>query len=422
MAITIKAVLRTDKKANSDGEHQLMIRTTYQRKIKYPYTFPFRLSEKDWNKKSEKVKPSHRKSKKLNDLIFSVRDEIEDFCYEELTKNPNISPDELNKRLNARGETQDFLKVAEKIIERQSRENTISTTWNKKYALRKLAKFCNGSLEMESFNRLLLQEFIEFCLEEEEMAKSTVNQYLSTLKLLHDEMVLDQVAKPDPYLFKRIYLDVKWGKKDVLTIDELKALRDADILGENPTKWEKNRDDARNIFMFMFFAAGMRVSDAILLKWNNIKDGSIAYTMVKIRKHNHSEIRIPLTDGAKKIIDKYRTKVIDPNEFIFPFAKGRDFSTEESRHRSLLKSKNRVLYYIEKVCDDLLDKKVTPHMARHTFSAVFEEQSHGDVDTLQSLLNHANRQTTEIYRTKTFHKEQSGMEAFNESMKKALGE
>lgn len=423
MGLSIKAVLRTDKKPDKNGEHQIMIRTIYNRKIKYPHTFPFRISEKDWNKKSEKVKPSNRKSKLFNDLIAEVKDSIEDFCYSEITTSPGISPNKLNDKLSGRRKHTDFFKAAEKVIKKQSRNNAWKTTKNKKGALKKLALFCDNDLNVDSIDRLLLKDFIDWCLDEEELAPSTVNCYLIIFKTIYDELALDKViSDPDPYLFKKLKLNADHVKKKPLTIQDIKTLSNLNYSVDGVDNSEVLRANALNIFLFMFHAAGMRISDALLLKWNNIKDGGISYEMRKIRRSKHSKIEIPLTDGAKEIIDKYRTKVIDPNDFIFPYLKDYDLKTETKTSKSVDNEVTNINYFLNLLGDKHLDRKFTCHVARHSFSAIFEANSHGDIEMLQTLLNHSDRSTTEGYRTRTYLKEQLGMEAFNESMKEALGE
>ncbi|GAB6011184.1 site-specific integrase [Viscerimonas tarda] len=57
-----------------------------------------------------------------------------------------------------------------------------------------------------------------------------------------------------------------------------------------------------DLFLFCFYAGGMANVDACYLTWNCIQDGVIIYERTKFPK----SAKIPLSDKAKAIIDKYR--------------------------------------------------------------------------------------------------------------------
>lgn len=52
--------------------------------------------------------------------------------------------------------------------------------------------------------------------------------------------------------------------------------------------------------------------------------------------------------------------------------------------------------YIKRVADELLKKRITPHMFRHTFATMLLEK-HVDISYIQALLGHSSIKTTQIY-------------------------
>lgn len=80
-----------------------------------------------------------------------------------------------------------------------------------------------------------------------------------------------------------------------LTTDEVKKIEDADL---------DNHDaiHARNLWLFSFYFAGMRVSDVLRIRWSDIQNDRLHYAMGKNNKGG--SLKIP--EKAIKIIDQYK--------------------------------------------------------------------------------------------------------------------
>lgn len=61
-----------------------------------------------------------------------------------------------------------------------------------------------------------------------------------------------------------------------LSINDISALEQVSLDGK--------AHHARNLFLFSFYFAGMRVSDILKLKWSDIQDGRLYYKMGKNEK------------------------------------------------------------------------------------------------------------------------------------------
>lgn len=79
------------------------------------------------------------------------------------------------------------------------------------------------------------------------------------------------------------------NRKQPLTIDEITKIIEFDI----PKRF-KGMERAKDMFLFSFYTAGMRVTGLCKLQWSNIVDENIIYTMNKSKKRSGSKRNIPL--------------------------------------------------------------------------------------------------------------------------------
>ena len=82
-------------------------------------------------------------------------------------------------------------------------------------------------------------------------------------------------------------------------------------LVEGSVKWH-----SRNVFMFSYYCAGIRVGDMLHLRWMNVTpDGRLNYQMGK----NHKVRDLVLVEQALDILRLYHTDSTLATDYIFPF-------------------------------------------------------------------------------------------------------
>jgi integrase len=161
------------------------------------------------------------------------------------------------------------------------------------------------------------------------------------------------------YPFKKFKLDTEsYGEPVFITIEERDKLYDAEIDNECLAR-------VRDMFVFQCFI-GCRVSDLVKLKKSNIIDGCIEYIAIKTEGKNAKVARIPLTEKAMKILDKYDF----PNGDLLPYI-------TDQRYNEYIKALFRKvkLKRMVTVADPNTRKSVqkpicdiaTSHMARRVF-------------------------------------------------------
>ena len=197
--------------------------------------------------------------------------------------------------------------------------------------------------------------------------------------------------------------------KEKLTWEEIESIKTLD-LEENGLIWH-----TRNCFMLAFYCAGMRAGDLIQLRGTNIvcENGSwrICYRMDKTTTTKD----ILLLPEALEIIKKYVDLNQLTSEYIFPlldnkaaYAKAITWEAKEQLpfkiKKTLLQqvnSKNSLLNkYLSKIAEMAkIEKKVSMHIARHSFANI-ARQKNANVFDISKALGHSNLKITETYLSK----------------------
>jgi len=132
----------------------------------------------------------------------------------------------------------------------------------------------------------------------------------------------------------------------------------------------------------LLYSSGLRVSEAINLKINEI---DIENNIVRVNQGKGKKDRISiLSERFKKDLLNYLCKERDNN--IYLLCKGNS--------HIVLKTAQRIVGIAAKKAK--LNKRVTPHMLRHSFATHLLENG-TDIRYIQKLLGHSRLETTQIY-------------------------
>jgi integrase len=273
------------KQDTTDKEGVLYIRTTEGR-VSRRKSLGVKVKESEWNNYF------HTKTQRFRlDKRFERADAINDIIstkLKELARNDNeleLLPDSKKS----------FVKYWETYI--KTVENH-GTRIKHGVVLAKLSKYLvskgkQGLLFIE-ITAQFLREFRLYLLQTADpklLSENSVNHYLKIVK-----SVLKKAAAEDYYVYaKDPFLTIKFTKKatqrNVLNADELFSI----IKG---IFWDERLYLVRDMFLFQIFANGMRVSDLLLLRWNNFESNRLAYTMFKTSFY----ISVPLNANLSGII------------------------------------------------------------------------------------------------------------------------
>ena len=168
-----------------------------------------------------------------------------------------------------------------------------------------------------------------------------------------------------------------------LTEEELDSLLGA----PDRSTWTGRRDHA---LILLAAQTGLRAAELLGLDCSDIHLGAGAHVncLGKGRKHRITPL-IPVTVATLKVWVAERAG--SPDDPLFPTREGRRLSHDALEHR-LTKHASAA----RRLCPSLADKKITPHVLRHT-AAVRLLHAPVDTATIALWLGHESDQTTQIY-------------------------
>ena len=157
-------------------------------------------------------------------------------------------------------------------------------------------------------------------------------------------------------------------------------------------KYNRTRD-YMDIFLFSFYACGLRISDLVTLEWSQIDFEKQELT--KMMYKTKSPITIPLTDNAIEILVRWKKRKLN-DRFVFNLL-DEDFDiTDIVALDNARLSKNKAIQTSLRGLGDKLGLPfhLTIHVARHTF-AVLALKNGVDVYQISKFLGHKSIAATE---------------------------
>lgn len=222
--------------------------------------------------------------------------------------------------------------------------------------------------------------------------------------IVNRAIMTDKLIKPEknPFLGYKLNSEIK-TTKEKLNEAEIRLIEELS-LPEDTLIWH-----CRNYFLFSFYLAGIRAGDLIQLRWNNItSEGRLEYRMGKTMKDRNIKLHQKALD-ILKLYDKEGKKGTD---YIFPlldneapYAKAVTQEQKATLPPDLIKklndttnAKNSLINkYLDKIAKQAeIEKKITFHIARHSFAKVAKDNK-VDNNHLKELLGHSNLKITEGY-------------------------
>lgn len=140
------------------------------------------------------------------------------------------------------------------------------------------------------------------------------------------------------------------------------------------------------VILSLLYAAGLRVSELINLKWNHIDRSRMVINIVQAK--GKKDRQVMLSPDLIPLLEKYY-KEYKPKEYVL----NGQFPDKELRY-----SDRSVGEVIKQLADKagLDNKKVHTHLIRHCFATHLVE-SGTDIKLIQRLLGHSSSKTTDIY-------------------------
>jgi integrase len=198
-------------------------------------------------------------------------------------------------------------------------------------------------------------------------------KHLERLKKMVTWAYKNEWIDKDPFIAYK--LRFKRHEMEFLDKDELARIEGREL--ENPMLRR-----VRDLFIFSCYT-GLAYIDLIMLKPSNIMTGADGMLWIRTsRKKTEIPVNVPLLRPALAILEKFRgADEAGRWEALFPKVSNQEM--------------NRSLKLIGEICE--IKKRLTFHLARHTFATTVTLLNGVPIETISKLLGHTKLATTMIY-------------------------
>ena len=285
---------------NSQKKHPLAIRLTDKRKSKFVF-IGYAIKKEHWNRISKSIRTSYENYEKVSALIKEKMKEIE-----------HLSPssnDLQNYNKNS------FFQYFDKHLHNLETGKKIADKKKHSVVLEHLKVFLKKSRNTED---LLFKDItgdflneLTYYFDGEKLAKSTQNGYFKKIKHLYYLAINNNVFLPVRNPFETFENKSSKPKNNSLTVSEFKGLELFNPHQYRDKGFFENSqipvlNTLRNTFVFQFYCYGIRVSDLILLKWDNINNGKIVYKMRKTGVEKTIQLNNSLIERLRFFLPNYK--------------------------------------------------------------------------------------------------------------------
>ena len=216
-------------------------------------------------------------------------------------------------------------------------------------------------------------EFEHYLLTQDKLQSNTAHKYIKNLKKIMNMSVgLDWIPSNPFNNFRCSYTS---PEREILNQEELDALRLKEI--DIPRLAE-----VRDVFVFCCYT-GFAYSDIYKFEYDAVTKGiDGGFWLSTNRQKTGTKESVPLLPIALDIIEKYRDHqyCIEANKLL------------------PVNSNQRYNAYLKEIADICgIKKKITSHIARHTFATTVTLANGVPIETVSSMLGHNSIRTTQIY-------------------------
>ncbi|WP_418977243.1 site-specific integrase [Alistipes finegoldii] len=248
-------------------------------------------------------------------------------------------------------------------------------------------RFRLSDIPFSALDRSFIDKFDLYLRTERKLAPNTIVLYMSRLHTVINKAIAAGIITADPFAgYESPHSE---RKRRYLTREELRRLMTTPL--PSPRLYL-----VRDLFLFSCYT-GISYGDMCRLTTANLETAEDGTVWIKAtREKTNVEFEIPLLDLPRHIINKYRD--IMPDGRLLPM-----YGNSEL---------NKGLKLLAAACG--IDRKLTFHMARHTYATEIT-LSHGvPMETVSRMLGHSRVDTTQIYAQVTDNKIDADTQALDE--------
>ncbi|MCX6315983.1 MAG: site-specific integrase [Bacteroidetes bacterium] len=389
---TIKAVLR--QKPNKDGTLPLCLRITKDRKTSFIH-LGYALKPGDWDSRAQRVKRSFPNHVRLNNFLIKKLSEATDSTLELETNKAHVNAKLVKNKIKpSSGQT--FFAQADAYLEKLKQAGKYNQYTSDKPRVKHFKEFIGHDIAFQDITPVMLERFKAYIKSTRNLSERSAVNAIVMVRSVFSHAIKDNMIDAKYYPFGKGKMKIKFpdSVKVGLSSEEVKKLEDVAL--PDPT-----HNHARNLWLTSFYFAGMRVSDVFRLRWSDLQNDRLHYSMGKNNKGG--SLKIPAK--ALAILEQYKQFRENKDDLIFPDLKGCDFDNAFKTQRTIAfrTSATDKCLRLHVAPEAGIDKKLTMHIARHTFGNISGDKI--PIQMLQKLYRHSSITTTIGYQQNFIHKD-----------------
>lgn len=336
----------------------------------------------NWNQAKECAISKDARSKELNYYLESIRTKIFSIQREMQMDDKVLTPQSILNRFKGNDDSKKMLLEVFREHNKQCRElldkdfvlGTVLRYERTVTYLEELIQknFQVSDVPIKDIDNAFIRNFEHYVKTQKGCAQNAATKYLKNLKKITKQALANNWISVDP--FKDIKFSVTNSNRDFLLEDEVKLLLEKEFT-------VKRLEKVRDIFVFCCFT-GLAFTDVQNLRKEHIfKDNFGEWWIRKPREKTNTMSQVPLMDIPMKILEKYKND---------------DECVKEVKLLPV-PSNQRMNSYLTEIADVCsINKKLTTHVARHSFACI--ALANGvSIEVISKMLGHTDTKTTKIY-------------------------
>ena len=363
---------------NKDGTCAVMIRLSLDGERISAGTTGISIKPELWDGQRQQLKGRNTEVVQTNKKLGGIRDELLAIA-EKLEFEGSLALDRVKAVFLGVDEDYDTIgKLFDKYIKnvKEQVDVCLSKTSLSKYELCRKRfmtmlekKYHCKDMSLKELNPVVVQDYKNFLMTDVHMCNNTAVKTMKTFRTVILHGLKLGVIHKDPFV--GVHFHMEKVDRGFLTDEEISALM--------TKKFDLPRLElVRDLFVFSCFTGLAYIDVKALTPDRIVRLANVDWIMAS-RVKTETPINVVLSDGAKRIINKYKDA---------PKKKGHVFPVLSNQKT------NQYLKEIATACG--INKDLTFHMARHTFATLTLSKG-VPIESVSRMLGHTNIRTTQVY-------------------------
>ena len=364
---------------NKNGTVSIMIRLTINSK-QCMFASDLEIFVDDWDDKEKRMIGKSAEAKVLNDTLDEIKVRLKNI-YKELDRLGSVTPEKIRNRFkNKDVVTSNLLeyyrqknKNLEELVKNESKSKVLldkhKLNCERLSSLLK-TKYKLSDIDLNDLDHDFLVDYQNYLMTIYKCSANTTAKYMQFFRGIILSAKKNKLIRDDPFEDYKIKLDKV--DRGYLTEEELLLITQKEFVSER-------LDKVRDIFLFSCFTGLAYVDVRNLKSCDIIKSFDGKLWIHKNRQKSKIQSRIPLLDIPKSLLEKYENH--NDGDRLLPVPTNQKI--------------NEYLKEIATVCG--INKRLTFHIARHTFGTTVTLAKGVPIETVSKMLGHTNIMTTQIY-------------------------